>query len=97
MVSVGSNQIASGLGLFGLPGHWEIIIVVLAILLLFGGKKLPELARGLARGLRSFKEEMKGISSDLEEESEAEDKPRAEEQGPAEQETAPEHRNQTKQ
>ena len=55
------------LGVFGLAGHWEIIIILLAILLLFGGKKLPELARGLARGLRSFKDELKGVKTDIEE------------------------------
>ena len=54
------------LGLFGLPGHWEIIIVILAILLLFGGRKLPELARGLGRGLRIFRKEIKGIKTDIE-------------------------------
>ncbi len=47
------------------PGPWEIIIVVLAVLLLFGGKKLPELARGLARGMRIFRDELKGIKHDL--------------------------------
>ena len=55
------------LALFGLPGHWEVVIVVLAILLLFGGRKLPELARGLGRGLRVFKDEVKGIKTDVEE------------------------------
>ncbi len=58
-------------GVFGLPGHWELIILVLAILLLFGGKKLPELARGLGRGLRFFKEEVKGIKQDFEEDDDA--------------------------
>ena len=55
------------LGVFGLPGHVEIIIIALVILLLFGGKKLPELARGLARGLRLFKDELKGVRTDVQE------------------------------
>ncbi len=50
-----------------MPGHWEIILIVLVILLLFGGKKLPELARGLAKGLRLFKDEIKGVKTDIEE------------------------------
>ncbi len=54
------------LGFLGLLGHWEIIIIVLVVLLLFGGKKLPELARGLAKGLRLFKDELKGIKTDIE-------------------------------
>jgi sec-independent protein translocase protein TatA len=68
-----SNDVPAFLAIFGLPGHWEIIIVILAILLLFGGRKLPELARGLGRGLRTFKDEMKGIKTD--EEEAVDDKP----------------------
>ena len=51
----------------GMPGYQELIIIALVILLLFGGKKLPELARGLAKSLRSFKEEFKDIKSDIDE------------------------------
>ena len=54
------------LGFFGLPGHWEIVIIVLVVLLLFGGRKLPELARGLAKGLREFKDELKGVKTGIE-------------------------------
>ncbi len=41
------------------PGPWEIIIIVFIILLLFGGKKFPELAKGLGKGLREFKKSVK--------------------------------------
>ncbi len=41
------------------PGPWELLIVVFIILLLFGGKKFPELARGLGKGLREFKKSVK--------------------------------------
>lgn len=41
-------------------GTWEIILIVLAILLLFGGKKIPELMRGIGKGIRSFKDGMNG-------------------------------------
>lgn len=40
-------------------GMWEIVLIVLVVLLLFGGKKIPELMKGLGKGVRSFKE---GIS-----------------------------------
>ncbi|MHC4562023.1 MAG: twin-arginine translocase TatA/TatE family subunit [Planctomycetota bacterium] len=63
---IASNSLPGTLALFGLPGHWEVIIIVLAVLLLFGGRKIPEMARGLARGLRIFKDEMKGIKTDVE-------------------------------
>ncbi len=43
---------------------WHIIIVVGLALLFFGGKKLPELGKGLGEGLRGFKEGMKGITEE---------------------------------
>ncbi|MCE5279332.1 MAG: twin-arginine translocase TatA/TatE family subunit [Planctomycetaceae bacterium] len=54
------------LAVFGL-GAPEVVLVLLAALLLFGGKKLPELARGLGRGLRLFKDEMAGVKNSLDE------------------------------
>lgn len=40
-------------------GTWEIVAIVLVILLLFGGKKIPELMRGLGKGVKEFKGGMK--------------------------------------
>lgn len=42
-----------------LPGYGSIILIVLAILLLFGGKKIPELMKGLGRGMKEFKDATK--------------------------------------
>jgi sec-independent protein translocase protein TatA len=50
---------------FGMGGQ-EIIIVALIVLLLFGGKKIPELMRGLGRGVREFKDAKDGIRSEIE-------------------------------
>ncbi len=55
--------------MFGL-GMQEILLIALIVLLLFGGKKIPELMRGLGKGVKSFKEGMKEI--DMPEEKEAE-------------------------
>ena len=49
--------------LFGL-GMQEIIVIALIVLLLFGGKKIPELMKGLGKGVRSFKEGMNGEDTD---------------------------------
>ena len=46
-------------------GAGEIIIIALVILLLFGGKKIPELMRGLGKGVRSFKEGVNDIENDI--------------------------------
>ena len=53
--------------LFGSLGFWEIVLIVLAIILLFGGKKIPELMRGLGKGVKSFKEGMKDVEEDVKE------------------------------
>ncbi len=45
-------------------GTQEILLIALVILLLFGGKKIPELMKGLGKGVKSFKDGMKGIDSD---------------------------------
>ena len=49
--------------MFGL-GAQEILIIALIVLLLFGGKKIPELMKGLGKGVKSFKDGMKEIESD---------------------------------
>lgn len=57
--------------LFGL-GMQEIIIIAFVVLLLFGGKKIPELMNGLGKGVKSFKEGMKEIESDTKNEGKQE-------------------------
>jgi len=47
-------------------GAAEVIIVALVVLLLFGGKKIPELMKGIGKGVKGFKEGMKGIESEIE-------------------------------
>ncbi|MBQ8839056.1 MAG: twin-arginine translocase TatA/TatE family subunit [Bacteroidales bacterium] len=46
-------------------GMWEVIIIALVILLLFGGKKIPELMRGLGKGVKSFKDGMKNVEDEV--------------------------------
>lgn len=48
-------------------GGTEILMILFIILLLFGAKKIPELARGLGRGIREFKDATKEIKNELEE------------------------------
>ncbi len=53
--------------LFMLPlaiGPWQIALIVLAVLLLFGGKKIPELMRGLGSGIKEFKDASKEEDSE---------------------------------
>jgi len=46
-------------------GPWEIALIILVIIILFGGKKLPELARGLGLGLREFKKAKQEIKDEV--------------------------------
>ncbi len=50
--------------IFGL-GTTEIILIVLVVLLLFGGKKIPELMRGVGKGIKSFKDGIQGMDEDI--------------------------------
>ncbi len=52
--------------MFGI-GFQEIIVIALVVLLLFGGKKIPELMNGLGKGVRSFKDGMNGKDEAVEE------------------------------
>lgn len=61
-------------------GPPEIILILLVLVLLFGAKKLPELARGTGRALRIFKAETKGLIDDDDKEDESDDKTKTQEQ-----------------
>jgi sec-independent protein translocase protein TatA len=41
--------------ILGIPGPWQIILIVLVVLLMFGGRKIPELMKGLGQGMKEFK------------------------------------------
>jgi sec-independent protein translocase protein TatA len=51
--------------LFGSLGTPEVLIIVFVVLLLFGGKKIPELMKGLGKGVRSFKQGMNEIEDEI--------------------------------
>ena len=59
--------------LLGIGGQ-ELIFIALIILLLFGGKKIPELMKGLGKGVKSFKDGMNGIDETVEEKVSLENK-----------------------
>ncbi|GLB48151.1 Sec-independent protein translocase protein TatA [Neptunitalea sp. Y10] len=46
--------------LLGMVGPWQIAVVAILVLLLFGGKKIPEMMRGLGSGIKEFKDASKG-------------------------------------
>ena len=51
--------------MFGNLGAGEILIIVLVILLLFGAKKIPELAQGLGKGMKEFKKSFKDVEDEI--------------------------------
>lgn len=51
-------------------GMQEMLLIALVVLLFFGGKKIPELMKGLGKGVRSFKEGMNNMEKEIEEKSE---------------------------
>lgn len=51
-------------------GTWEIVAIVAVVLLLFGGKKIPELMKGLGKGVKSFKEGINEVEKEIKKEDE---------------------------
>ncbi len=73
-----------------LPGGWEWIIILLFVLIFFGAKRLPEMARGLGKGIREFKNAVGGISDEIQNAGDLKepstppaDPPKQPEQGPS--------------
>ena len=55
-------------------GTTELLVIGLVVLLFFGGKKIPELMKGLGKGVKSFKDGMNGVEEELKDESGKEEK-----------------------
>ena len=55
----------------GMLGPWQIVLIVIALILLFGGRKIPELMKGLGQGMKEFKNATKDPGKDKEEEIES--------------------------
>ena len=49
----------------GAIGMWEVVIIAFIVLLLFGGKKIPELMKGLGKGVKSFKDGLNEVEKDI--------------------------------
>ena len=53
--------------LFDMPGGMEWVLIVLAVLILFGGRKIPEFMRGLGKGIREFNDAKTNVKNEIEE------------------------------
>jgi sec-independent protein translocase protein TatA len=58
--------------LAGMVGPWQIVLIVIVLILLFGGRKIPELMKGLGQGLTEFKKATKGEGKEKEKEEDQE-------------------------
>ena len=59
----------------GVIGGWELVLILAVVLILFGAKKLPELAKGLGTGIKEFKKATRDVSEDLQRAMEEEPPP----------------------
>ena len=50
--------------MFGM-GHWEILIILLVVLLIFGAKRIPEMAQGMGKGIREFRKAMRDVQEEV--------------------------------
>jgi sec-independent protein translocase protein TatA len=70
--------------LFGIPSGGELIVVLFVVLLLFGGKKIPELMRGLGKGIREFNSARNSIEEEIKEGMKESERKKVEEKKSAE-------------
>ena len=62
--------------LISMPGSTEWIIIVIAVLILFGGRKIPEFMRGLGKGIREFNDAKSNVKKEIEDGMNEKDKPK---------------------
>ena len=60
-------SILNNIFLISMPGGSEWILIIIVVLLMFGGKKIPELMRGIGRGMREFTDAKNNVKSEIEE------------------------------
>jgi sec-independent protein translocase protein TatA len=60
-------SILNSIFLLSMPGGSEWILIILVVLLMFGGKKIPELMRGVGRGIREFNDAKSNVKTEIEE------------------------------
>lgn len=60
--------------LLGMPGGSEWIFIIIAILIMFGGRKIPEFMRGIGKGIREFNDAKSNVKKEIEEGMEEKDK-----------------------
>lgn len=58
--------LANNLLLIGAPQGWEWFIIILAVLVLFGGRKIPEFMRGIGKGIREFNDAKNNVKKEIE-------------------------------
>lgn len=61
------------LGFLEMPGGGELLVIIFFAIIFFGAKKIPEVARGLGKGIREFKDAAKGIQNEIEDSIKAAD------------------------
>ena len=62
-----SISVLNSIFLLSMPGGTEWILIIVVVLLMFGGKKIPELMRGIGRGMREFNDAKNNVKSEIEE------------------------------
>ena len=60
-------SVLNSIFLLSMPGGTEWILIIVVVLLMFGGKKIPELMRGIGRGMREFNDAKNNVKSEIEE------------------------------